>query len=330
MTQKKDNATTASEVLEAMLPKGAEEKAKKKVKRKRRDPSLPRHPLNSYNIYVKENRIDFAERLKAKAKEEGKDLTLTNPMIMKEMAQAWKEMAADDRKVYEAKSDEDRQRYEEQMRHLPHVPLGAAGLGGVAGGDKDDGKLGKRKRRDPLAPKHPVNMYNLFVKFIRPVIVEEGKLSSNPDIMREVVRRWQALPEDEKARYRQMAEDDKERYEKEQLEYYRRKVEMSSNSVGAGAMMEAATALFQGGTAGVPNSAAATALIQAAATAMATVMAQGVDGNVDSAKAGQLPGGVTLAPQVVQALLQQQAAAQKQKEQEEKDGEKKADEATSV
>ena len=76
-----------------------------------------------------------------------------------------------------------------------------------------------KKRKDPNVPKRARSAYIFYSIAVRknpPPIFKDLKV---PDIMREIGKMWNALPEDKKLPYEKLKDDDMERYQEEYEQY---------------------------------------------------------------------------------------------------------------
>ena len=76
---------------------------------------------------------------------------------------------------------------------------------------------GSRMKKDPNAPKKARSAYIVFSTAVGKIVRQENPAMSQPDVMREVSRRWNQ--EIDKSKYEEEAAADKERY-KEEMESY--------------------------------------------------------------------------------------------------------------
>jgi hypothetical protein len=110
-------------------------------------------------------------------------------------------------KKYVKKAEQDKIRYQEEMKH--YVPM-------------DDPTGGKRKKakKDPNAPKRNMSAYFLFSVHIRPTVKTENPEAAFGDIARIISAQYKALKPDERQKWDEKAAADKERYQR-QMEVYR-------------------------------------------------------------------------------------------------------------
>jgi len=124
------------------------------------------------------------------------------------LARQFKELNEKDARKWGKKAEEDKIRYQEEMKH--YVPM-----------DDPTGGAGKKKKqkKDPLAPKRNMSAYFLFSIAARPVVKEENPEASFGDIARIISARFKALTPGERAQWDEKAASDKERYAREMESY---------------------------------------------------------------------------------------------------------------
>uniref|UniRef100_A0A7R9U2W5 HMG box domain-containing protein n=2 Tax=Pinguiococcus pyrenoidosus TaxID=172671 RepID=A0A7R9U2W5_9STRA len=291
--------------LPTPLPLALEKKRKKR--KKRRDPGAPKYPMNSYNLFVKSQRQRLVQA----------DPSKTNPDIMRDLAQMWRQLPLDQRKLWDEMADRDRVRYEDEMKRYQSTnrmdtvvaeaiaanlpPSMEEELHEIAEKKRKaaSNRAARRKRqrhRDPNTPRYPLNPYNIFVKTVRNDIAQKGSHDSNPEIMKEIARQWRDLPADSKQHYRDLADKDKERYESEQVAYYKRKAEQQSSSQAA---QDVANAIF-------PQSSAEPSTLRNVIIQAATAMAAAMQVSRGEAPNGTTPLNVPIPGMVaLQQLIQQ-------------------------
>jgi hypothetical protein len=139
--------------LENYVPKegfqNPKEKKSKKVKK-----SGPSKPLNAYMWFCKDKR----EELKGKG--------FNNTEILREMGRLWKELSDKNKKIYTKKAEDDKERYEEEMKN--YVPTEEKA--------EVETKKTKKGKKASNAPKRPLGAFMLFRKDKYQQVKEE-----NPD-----------------------------------------------------------------------------------------------------------------------------------------------------
>lgn len=189
---------------------------------KLKDPNAPKRPRNVYMLFCADYRENAKEVLNDGAKA---------PDVARELGKMWKALCesknASDKKEYDkyqkAAADE-KARYEEDMKKYKR-PCEEE-LECLVVNKKRAGK-GAANKKDPNSPKRPKNGYMFFCAEHR----DEAKAALDDDakatdIARQLGAMWRALgesskPEDKKllAKYQAMTEDDKARYKAEMKDY---------------------------------------------------------------------------------------------------------------
>jgi len=83
-----------------------DEKKPAKKKRKKKDPNAPKKNASAY--------FHFSKKMRPKIKEDNPKATFGE--IGKLLGHAWKELAAEDKKEFEASAEKDKQRYEQESK----------------------------------------------------------------------------------------------------------------------------------------------------------------------------------------------------------------------
>lgn len=110
-------------------------------------------------------------------------------------------------KKWEKKAEQDKIRYQEEMKH--YVPME----------DPTGGKK-KKQKKDPNAPKRNMSAYFLYSIDARPRVKETNPDASFGDIARMISAEFKALSPNERAKWDKKAADDKIRYQQE-MEHYK-------------------------------------------------------------------------------------------------------------
>ncbi|KAI9303223.1 high mobility group box domain-containing protein, partial [Cunninghamella echinulata] len=82
----------------------------------------------------------------------------------------------------------------------------------------------KKAKKDPNAPKHFLTSYIHFSREARPKVEKENPKLTPNEVVAEVAKKWNALSDKEKQKYKDIAKKDRDRYDKE-LEAYNKKKE---------------------------------------------------------------------------------------------------------
>lgn len=117
------------------------------------------------------------------------------------LARQFRELPEKEAKKWTKKAEQDKIRYQEEMKH--YVPAEDPTGGGGAK---------KKAKKDPNAPKRNMSAYFLFSIAERPNVKEENPTSSFGDIARITSARFKALTPTERKIWDDKAVADKERY----------------------------------------------------------------------------------------------------------------------
>lgn len=92
--------------------------------------------------------------------------------------------------------------------HMPYPPMGTAMPAPLPRAK------GQRRgvRRNPDAPKRPMSPYVTFVKDKWKTVHDSLPGAAAKDVMRNLGEQWNALPEHEKEKWKQLSDEDKARY----------------------------------------------------------------------------------------------------------------------
>jgi len=170
---------------------------KRRKQKKWKDPNKPKRAMSAFFCYSQ------AERPNVK---------INHPEasfgdVARILSAQYKALTEKDMKRFVKKAEQDKVRYQEEMKH--YVPM-------------DDPTGGKRKKakKDPNAPKRNMSAYFLFSVFIRPTVKEENPEAAFGDIARIISAQYKTLKPDVRADWDAKAAVDKERYQ-QQMEAYR-------------------------------------------------------------------------------------------------------------
>lgn len=169
---------------------------RRKVK-KWKDPSKPKRAMSAFFLYSQVERPN---------------VKINHPEasfgdIARILSAQYKALTEKQMKQWTKKAEQDKCRYQEEMKH--YVPM-------------DDPTGGKRKKakKDPNAPKRNMSAYFLFSVHIRPTVKEENPEAAFGDIARIISAKYKALKDDERKHWEGKAVEDKVRYQT-QMEAYR-------------------------------------------------------------------------------------------------------------
>ena len=202
------------------------QRAKKEPgEKKLRDPDKPTRGKSAYLFFCQDHRAAAKEELE----ELGEDEKASVGQVTKKLGEMWREFKEDDEKaeelaVYEASANEDKERYDEQMKGYTELTQ-----------EEIATKIGPKRQRKPSGgPKASVkrarSAYNYFCVDNRERVKKEledatGEAPSAPEVTAELAVQWNDIKTSTtrknkvlKQKYDEMAEEDKTRYENEKSE----------------------------------------------------------------------------------------------------------------
>jgi len=124
------------------------------------------------------------------------------------LARKYKELGASDKRKWDKKAEEEKVRYQEEMKHYIPTEDPTGGGGGK-----------KRSKKDPDAPKRNMSAYFLYSIDARPKIKEENPSAEFGEIARLISAKFKALEADERKIWDDKAAADKIRYQNEMAAY---------------------------------------------------------------------------------------------------------------
>merc|ERR1711865_1331141 len=182
------------EDIESEIEEESEEEVEVVVKRRKvkkwKDPSKPKRAMSSFFLYSQVERPN---------------VKINHPEasfgdIARILSAQYKALTETQMKKWVKKAEQDKIRYQEEMKH--YVPM-------------DDPTGGKRKKakKDPNAPKRNMSAYFLFSVHIRPTVKIENPEAAFGDIARIISAQYKALKPDEREGWDTKAAADKVRYQ---------------------------------------------------------------------------------------------------------------------
>ena len=167
----------------------------KKIK-KTKDLNAPKRAKTSYILFCVNKRDEV--------KESNPDMPAKE--IIKELGNMWRSLSDDEKTEYVNLANEDKQRYEEDMK--TYVPVNNVGE-----------PTKKTKKKKSSGPKKGLSAYIFFCKNVRDSIKNEQPALSTKEITSALGKKWMSLSEEEKEPYVKLAVDDKSRFEEEKKNY---------------------------------------------------------------------------------------------------------------
>lgn len=116
---------------------------------------------------------------------------------MKALAEAWRGLSEDEKKVHNAKTEAQKAQYETAMvaYKATQVQQPASKPAKAAAEPKVKGKKPKAEK-DPNAPKRALSPFFLFIQERRPVLSAEFSNLSNTELVKAISEEWRNLNED--------------------------------------------------------------------------------------------------------------------------------------
>lgn len=129
--------------------------------------------------------------------------------IARILATQFKNLPEKELRKWEKKADQDKMRYQEEMKH--YIPAEDP----IGGG----GRKGKKAKKDPAAPKRNMSAYFLYSIEARPQVKADFPEATFGEIARHISERFKSLSEKERKVWDAKAAADKERYDREMAAY---------------------------------------------------------------------------------------------------------------
>jgi hypothetical protein len=173
---------------------------KRRKQKKWKDPNKPKRAMSAFFLYSQVERPNV--------KTNHPEASFGD--IARILSAQYKALTDNQMKKWTKKAEQDKIRYQEEMKH--YVPM-----------EDPTGGPGKRKKakKDPNAPKRNMSAYFLFSVHIRPTVKEENPEATFGDIARIISAKYKALDVDtDKKDWEAKAAEDKIRYQT-QMEAYR-------------------------------------------------------------------------------------------------------------
>lgn len=188
----------------------------------KKDPNAPKGPLSAYFQFMQEQRPLF--------KKQNPDTAVTE--VAKALGEKWKSMSPAAKKPYQVLYEEDKARYEEEMKSYNPPP---------ADPSAPKAKKGK-KVKDPNAPKKPLSAYLLFSADARAKMKQDSVSRTAVETVQEIARLWKSATPAVKSKYEKAAADGKVAYERALAAYTGAPVQEAAPKPAAPAPKKAAAA----------------------------------------------------------------------------------------
>jgi upstream-binding transcription factor len=163
-----------------------------RIKRKK-DPNAPKKWKTGYILFCIEQR----EKLKKE------NSTRSATEITSLLGSLWKNLSEKDKSKYDALSQKDKIRYENDMESYtpPSKP--------------EEPETTKKSKAVRTGPKRPLSSYMYFCQDTRESVKKQNPKMSGKEITSELGRQWKQLTDEQKHPFEDKARSDKERYESE-------------------------------------------------------------------------------------------------------------------
>jgi len=170
------------------------------------DPDAPKKGKNSYMFFCKDKRAEVKEETGLKGKE-----------LARALGTAWK--ALSEKKKAKYKRMADIEKLAREAEKAVYVKKSEDELRALAVNQK---KTKKKKYKDI---KNPRTAYTFYCKDKRPEMKVKKPNLKGPEMTSYLAKKWKALSEEKKGKYKRMAEEDVKRYEEEVEQYEAKQVQ---------------------------------------------------------------------------------------------------------
>ena len=128
----------------------------------------------------------------------------------RQCSERWKTMSEAEKKKFHDLADQDKERYNLQMKDF--IPPG--GVGGRRGR-----RRGNKPPKDPNKPKRALSAFFYYANDERASVRAANPDFSVGEVAKELGRQWNELTENDKHKYEKLAEQDRARYDREMTVY---------------------------------------------------------------------------------------------------------------
>ncbi|PSS11330.1 High mobility group B protein [Actinidia chinensis var. chinensis] len=243
LLEEEQKQRTAMELLDQYLQfKQEAEETDNKKKKKEKDPLKPKQPMSAFFVFASERRGALLAENKSVlevakiAGEEWKNMTEKQRRPYEQRAKQNKEKYVEEMEAYNQKKDEEAENIKKEEEELMKIHKQEA-MQLLRKKEKTDNiikktkeKKKKKKNADPNKPKKPASSFLLFSKEIRKNTMEEKPGINNSALNALISVKWKEMSEVEKQKWNVRAAEAMEAYKK-QLEEY-------NKSAAAAAMKE--------------------------------------------------------------------------------------------
>eukprot|EP01147_Barroeca_monosierra_P002940 gene2941-8177_t len=179
---------------------------------------LPKGPVKARSAYTL-----WSLSARAELKEQNSELSFGD--MNKKLGEKWQSLSSEERKIWEDKAKEDRERYLHEKKQFDEQHP-----------DLENGKKKKGRKKDPNAPKGAKSAYIIFSTGMRNTLKKENPQMTQSELLSECGKLWKELSADEKREYEEAAAIDKTRYENEKMKYLAQHVDAGNDDDDGGGL----------------------------------------------------------------------------------------------
>ncbi|XP_071518309.1 high mobility group protein DSP1-like [Panulirus ornatus] len=160
----------------------------------------PRGRMTAYAFFVQTCRTEH--------KRQHPDENVQFAEFSRQCSERWKTMSEKEKKKFHDMADQDKARYDSEMRFYVPSPGGRRGRRGRA-----------NKAKDPNKPKRALSAFFYYANEERAKVRAANPDFSVGEVAKELGRQWNELTEGEKIKFEKQAEEDRARYDREMTVY---------------------------------------------------------------------------------------------------------------
>lgn len=176
--------------------------------RAKKDPNAPKKPMTAFVIFCGDHRD--------KVRKENPDIKVQD--VQRKLAELWNKVTDSEKKKYEAKAAEAKEKYTKAVAEYKKSPQYASFVADSASAKKDAGGK-KRAKKDKNAPKKATTAFMAYSKANREAVKKANPTATFGELGKILGAKWHELSDSEKQKYEKEAEKDKARYAAEMKDY---------------------------------------------------------------------------------------------------------------
>lgn len=185
-------------------------KRKSKATKFKKAPQAPKRFKSAFMLFSTMKHPEIRASLASK-----EDVNANVPRVAKLVAEAWRNLAPEERAVWDKRSSDDKKRYEvEKAMYTGPWKIPAS----------------KRARKDPNAPKRPMSAFLAYSQKMRSVVKQDNQHLSNTEISKLLAEMWRGANEEIRSEYIEREAEQRSRY-KVEMDEWRTKQENELNTV---------------------------------------------------------------------------------------------------